>query len=40
MLKHPESRYDPVWQAFEPYLRVRKNDVHIPLSFICGPRLV
>ena len=34
MLKHPESRYDPVWQAFDKYWRVRKNDVHIPLSFV------
>jgi len=34
VLKHPESRYDPVWQAFDKYWRVRKNDVHIPLSFV------
>lgn len=27
------SRYDPVWRAAEPYMRARKNDVHIPLSF-------
>jgi len=29
----PVSRYDDVWRASEPYMRVRKNDVHIPLSF-------
>jgi hypothetical protein len=40
MLKYPESRYDPVWQAFEPYWRVRKNDVHIPLSFTYVRRLL
>ena len=27
------TRYDPVWRAAEPYMRARKNDVHIPLSF-------
>jgi HD superfamily phosphodiesterase len=27
------SRFDPVWRAAEPYMRARKNDVHIPLSF-------
>lgn len=27
------SRYDPVWRMAEPYMRARKNDVHIPLSF-------
>jgi len=27
------ARYDPVWRAAEPYMRARKNDVHIPLSF-------
>jgi HD superfamily phosphodiesterase len=26
-------RYDPVWAAAEPYMRARKNDVHVPLSF-------
>jgi hypothetical protein len=30
----PESsRYDAVWQRAEPYMRARKNDVHVPLSF-------
>jgi hypothetical protein len=28
-----DHRYDAVWRAAEPYLRSRKNDVHIPLSF-------
>jgi HD superfamily phosphodiesterase len=27
------TRYDPVWRTAEPYLRARKNDVHIPLCF-------
>ena len=27
------GRYDEVWRASEPYMRARKNDVHIPLSF-------
>jgi HD domain len=26
-------RYDPVWRASAPFLRARKNDVHIPISF-------
>lgn len=34
------SRYDPVWRAAEPYMRARKNDVHIPLSFDCCVRLL
>ena len=28
-----EQRYDTVWLAALPYLRARKNDVHIPLSY-------
>lgn len=27
------GRYDAVWRAAEPYMRARKNDVHIPLSY-------
>lgn len=27
------ARYDPVWRAAEPYMRARKNDIHVPLSF-------
>lgn len=34
------SRYDPVWRAAEPYLRARKNDIHIPLSFAWCDRLL
>lgn len=40
MLRHDESRYDATWVAFEPYWRVRKNDVHIPLSFQLVRRLL
>ena len=40
MLKHEESRYDATWQAFDKYWRVRKNDVHIPLSFVCVRELL
>jgi HD domain len=32
--------YDPVWRAAEPYMRARKNDIHIPLSFACCVRLL
>lgn len=34
------ARYDPVWRAAEPYMRARKNDVHIPLSFAWSQRLL
>jgi hypothetical protein len=34
------SRYDPVWQCAEPYMRARKNDVHVPLSFDWAQRLL
>ena len=34
------GRYDPVWRAAEPYMRARKNDVHIPLSFAWAQRLL
>ena len=34
------ARYDPVWRKAEPYMRARKNDVHIPLSFAWCERLV
>lgn len=34
------SRYDPVWRAAEPYMRARKNDVHIPLSFAWAQKLL
>ena len=35
-----ERRYDAVWRAAEPYLRSRKNDVHVPLSFGYALRLL
>jgi len=34
------SRYDPVWRVAEPYMRARKNDVHIPLSFAWAQKLL
>jgi hypothetical protein len=34
------ARYDAVWRAAEPYLRVRKNDVHVPLSYGFAQRLL
>jgi hypothetical protein len=34
------SRYDAVWREAEPYMRARKNDVHIPLSFAFARRLL
>lgn len=34
------SRYDPVWREAEPYMRARKNDIHIPLSFGWAVRLL
>jgi HD domain len=27
------ARYADVWRAAEPYMRARKNDIHIPLAF-------
>jgi hypothetical protein len=42
MLKIPEpaTRYDAVWKRAEPYMRARKNDVHVPLSFAWAQRLL
>jgi hypothetical protein len=42
MLTKPNlaGRYDAVWREAEPYLRARKNDVHIPLSFAFALRLL
>lgn len=34
------ARYDPVWQEAEPYMRARKNDIHIPLSFAWAAQLL
>jgi hypothetical protein len=38
--QHDPARYDPVWARAEPYMRARKNDVHIPLSFDWCERLL
>ncbi|WP_425050137.1 HD domain-containing protein [Psychromarinibacter sp. S121] len=35
-----DVRLDPVWRRAEPYMRARKNDVHIPLSFHWCRRLL
>jgi HD domain len=40
MSEESPARYDPVWRRAEPYLRARKNDVHIPLSFAFARRLL
>jgi HD superfamily phosphodiesterase len=34
------GRYDAVWRASEPYMRARKNDVHIPLSYAFARKLL
>jgi hypothetical protein len=34
------DRYDAVWRSAEPYMRARKNDVHVPLSFAWAQRLL
>ena len=34
------TRYDPVWRRADPYMRARKNDIHIPLSFGWAARLL
>lgn len=34
------ARYDDVWRASEPYMRARKNDIHIPISFAWAMRLL
>ncbi len=36
----PTARYDAVWRRAEPYMRARKNDVHVPLSFDWAQRLL
>ncbi len=42
MLDRPEAgnRYDDVWRVSEPYMRARKNDVHIPLSYAFARELL
>lgn len=39
-MSHDMARYDPVWRAAEPYMRARKNDVHVPLSFAWAQKLL
>jgi hypothetical protein len=42
MLDQPEmtNRYDEVWRTSETYMRARKNDVHIPLSYAFARELL
>jgi len=42
MLDKPDAgnRYDEVWRISEPYMRARKNDVHIPLSYAYARKLL
>ena len=40
MNERNNGRYDDVWRASEPYLRARKSDVHIPLSFAFARKLL
>jgi hypothetical protein len=35
-----EDRYAAAWDAARPYLRARRNDIHIPLSFAYAERLL
>jgi HD superfamily phosphodiesterase len=32
-MSNDTARYHSVWRAAEPYMRARKNDIHIPLAF-------
>lgn len=34
------ERYDEVWHASAPYMRARKNNIHVPLSFAFAERLL
>ena len=42
MLDQPEiaGRYDEIWRTSETYMRARKNDVHIPLSYAFARKLL
>jgi hypothetical protein len=31
---------DDVWRAAAPFLRIRKNDIHVPISFDYAERLL
>lgn len=35
-----DTEFAAVWQAAVPYMRARKNDVHIPLSYACAEDLL
>lgn len=34
------GRYDAVWRAAAPYMKARRNDIHVPLSFAFAERLL
>jgi HD superfamily phosphodiesterase len=34
------ERHAAVWHAAKPYLRARKNDVHVPLSYRCAEKIL
>src|SRR3569833_2794803 len=36
----PELDHSAVWAAARPYMRTRKNDIHIPLSYDYARRLL
>lgn len=40
MLNTKPDRYDAVWRSAEPYMRARKNDIHVPLSYAWAQRLL
>ena len=33
-------RHEKVWLAAKPHLRMRKNDVHVPIAYRCAERLL
>jgi hypothetical protein len=33
-------RHEKVWRAAKPFLRTRKNDVHVPIAYHCAERLL
>jgi hypothetical protein len=35
-----KGRYDDVWRLSTPYMRARKNDIHIPLSYAFANKLL
>ncbi len=34
------EKFLPVWRAAKPYLRARKNDVHVPISYHCAEKIL